>query len=103
MALSEEEAQSVRLTLASTGWTNIIAPTIENRGREAIKALTLSRTERAAAYKGTDFDTDDDVLRATIRFTKWIMTSFSKAVEVAEFNRRRDELDRQDSNAPVTN
>ena len=93
MALNQEQVQKVRLVLASTGWNDVMRPALENRGRQALKALTLSRTERAGAYKGTDFDTDDDVLRAIIRDCEWMAVVWTNEIAVSEHNRRLDELD----------
>lgn len=97
MALTEEQVLKVRQVLASSGWNEVISPALANRARQAIKALCLSRSERATEYKGGDFDTDDDILRAIIRDCEWMLTVWVNEVNVGEYNRRRDELDRQDS------
>ena len=95
MALNDEQIQKVRLTLATSGWNDVMRPAIENRGRQALRALTLSRSERAVELKGTDMDTDDDILRAMIRDATWMTTCWTNEISVAEHNRRLDELDRQ--------
>ena len=93
MALNDEQIQKVRLTLASSGWTEVMYPALVNRGQQAVKALILSRSERTSQYKGTDFDTDDEVLRAMIRDTNWMVVCWANEINVAEYNRQRDELD----------
>ena len=98
MALNDEQVQKVRQTLYTAGWNDVMKPALENRGRQALKALVLSRTERVAAFKGTDFDTDDDVLRAVIRDVEWMTCVWDNEVKVSEYNRQRDELDRLNSN-----
>jgi hypothetical protein len=103
MALSEDDAQKLRQTMMTSGWNEIILPTLERRGQQALKALVLSRPERAAAYKSTDFDTDDDVLRAIIKDCAWMAKIWVAETSAAEHNRQVDELDRQYSNAPATN
>lgn len=97
MALNEEQVQKVRLVLASSGWNEVMHPALVNRGRQAVKALCLSRSERTTAFKGTDFDTDDEVLRAMIRDTEWMTAVWANEIAVSEHNRRLDELDRQNS------
>lgn len=96
MALNEEQIQKVRLVLASSGWNDVMKPAIENRGRLALRALALSRSERAVEFKGTDMDTDDDILRAMIRDATWMTSVWTNEVSVFEHNRRLDELDRQE-------
>lgn len=103
MALSDEDVQKVRLVLASSGWNEVMKPLLELRGRRALKALTLTRSERATTYKGQDFDTDDDVLRAIIRDVEWMISVWQNELMVSDHNRRIDELGRQNSNATVTN
>ena len=98
MALNEEQIQKVRLVLASSGWNDVMRPAIENRGRQAVKALCLAPTERAAAFKGSDFDTEDHVLRAIIRDSEWMLVCWDNELKVFEYNRRLDELDRQETN-----
>ena len=95
MALNEEQIQKIRHTLSTSGWYEVMKPALENRGRNAVKALTQSRSERAVEYKGTDFDTDDDVLRAVIRDCTWMVGCWNNEIAVAEHNRTLDELDRQ--------
>lgn len=100
MALSDADVQKIRLVLASSGWNDVMQPAIERRGRQAVKALTLTRAERGEEFKGTDFDTDDDVLRAVIRDCNWMIVVWPNEVAVSDANRARDELDRQEySNA----
>jgi hypothetical protein len=101
MALNEEQIDKIRLVLQSTGWNDVMRPALENRGRGALKALALSRSERAEQFKGGDLDTDDDILRAIIRDCEWMVSVWSNEVSVFDYNRRRDELDRQDSNQGV--
>ena len=100
MALNEEQIQKIRHTLSTSGWYEVMKPALENRGRNAVKALTQSRSERAVEYKGTDFDTDDDVLRAVIRDCTWMVGCWGNEIAVAEHNRTLDELDRQSASGP---
>jgi hypothetical protein len=102
MALNDDQIQKIRVTLATLGWTDVMHPTLANRGRQAVKALCLSRSERTTAYKGTDFDTDDEVLRAMIRDCEWMIAVWSNEIAAAEHNRRLDELDRQASQQDAT-
>jgi hypothetical protein len=97
--LNDEQSQKIRLVLQSSGWNDVIRPAIENRGRSAVKALTLSRSERAEQFKNTDFDTEDDVLRAIIRDCNWMVVCWYNELNVYDHNRKLDELERQESNA----
>ena len=97
MALNPEQIDKIRVLLAGGGWNDVMKPAIENRGRQAVKALTLARTERATQMAGTDFDTEDDVLRAIIRDCNWMVVCWYNELSVADHNRRLDELDRQNS------
>jgi len=92
--LDLEAIQKVRLTLAGDGWNHVMKPAIVNRGRQALKALALTRSERAADFKGTDFDTEDDVLRAVIRDCEWMAVVWDNEVQIHDRNRRLDELER---------
>ena len=96
--IDDEQAQKLRLALAGSGWNDVMRPAIENRGRQAVKALVLTRVERAAQYKGQDVDTDDEVLTAIIRDCEWMLGCWQNELNVWDYNRRRDELDRSDSN-----
>lgn len=98
MALTEEQVQKVRLVLSTAGWNDVMRPALENRGRQALKSLTLARSERAGHFKGTDFDTEDDVLRAIIRDCEWMVACWSNEIRVAEYNRNLEELERRESN-----
>lgn len=91
--LEPEQVQKVRLVLATSGWNDVMRPALENRGRTALRALALSRTERARSFPGTDFDTEDDILRAMIRDCEWMTFSWINEVVVHDANRARDELE----------
>lgn len=96
MALSDTEVQQVRLTLVSSGWTDVMKPRILMRAQNALKALVLDPTERGA-FKGTDFDTSDAVLRAMIRDAEWMAVCWDNEVQIADRNRQRDELARAEN------
>ena len=55
----------------------------------------MTRAERTGSFKGTDFDTEDDVLRAFIRDGEWLLVAFQNELAVWERNRQLDELERQ--------
>ena len=100
--LTDEQAQQVRLVLASEGWNSVIRPTLEARGREAVKALVLNRSERAEKHRGTDLDAEDGELRAIVRACNWMLEYWVVHLNAHEHNRRRDELDRQENGQPAT-
>ena len=90
--LDETQIQQVRMTLATDGWNRVIKPLVQKRGNAAVKALTVTRSERAVDFKGSDYDTEDDVLRAMIRDCEWMLVVWDNEVLVHDQNRRRDEL-----------
>ena len=93
MPLNNDQLDAVRMTLATKGWTDVMKPALMKRGQMAVKALVLTPTERGAEFKGSDFATDDDVLRAVIRDVEWMVTVWDNELAVANLNRQRDELD----------
>lgn len=98
--LTAEQAQHVRATIWTTGWREVIHPSLQNRGAAALKALRLNPSERAVEFKGTEFEVADDYfLRAIIRDIEWMLGIWDKELAVYDHNRRLDELDRQ--NSPV--
>lgn len=103
MALTQEQASKVKQVVTSSGWNDVILPAIRQRGQQAVKALVMGRSERAASFKGSDFDAEDDVLRAIIRDTEWMTVVWQNEILVAEHNRRLDELDRNNSGPNTAN
>ena len=93
MPLNEDQIQAVRMTTATQGWTEVMKPALLNRGRLAVRALVCAPSEREKEFKGTDFVTDDNVLRAIIRDCEWMTVVWDNEINVAEANRQRDELD----------
>lgn len=101
MPLNPDQIDKLRLTLAASGWNDVMKPAIINRGKTAVKALVLTKAEREREFKDTDFATDDDVLRAVIRDCEWMASVWDNEVRVADFNRKRDELDASNNNYPA--
>lgn len=93
--LNPEDVEKVRLVIHSAGWNDVIRPALLRRGAEAVKALVMSRTERAERYAKSDLNTDDDVLRAIVRDVEWMASVWLNEIAVADHNRRLDELQSQ--------
>ena len=93
--LDSDEVQKLRLTLASSGWNDVIQKALKRRIQQATNALVLNDAERADHFKGTDFATDDKSLRVIIQDCVWMTTVWYNEVAVAEHNRTLDELERQ--------
>lgn len=93
--LSPGQIQMVRLTLTTDGWTKVMLPALQQRVLLATKSLCLTRSERAVQYKGSDYDVEDDVLRAMIRDVEWMTFAWVNEIRVHDQNRQRDELVRQ--------
>jgi hypothetical protein len=101
MAMNDEQIGKVRILLMSTGWNDVVKPSLALRANSAIKALILSPAEREGEFK----DMDDAAIRARIREAEWMLTAFVNEVAVADHNRRMDELQRQadpDGSEPPT-
>jgi hypothetical protein len=90
--LSEEQIDKIRLVLSTDGWNHVIKPAVMNRAKLALKALALTRGERTEDFKGTDFNAEDDILRAMIRDCEWMAVAWDNEISVFEHNRRVDEL-----------
>ena len=101
--LSADEVQEIRLVLATRGWNHVIKPAVMNRGRQALKALALTRSERAQQFAGTDFNTEDDVLRAMIRDCEWMSVVWDNEVRVHDYNRAVAERDESSNTPPTAN
>ena len=89
--LNGEQIEALRQVLAMGGWNDVMKPVLANRAHLAVKALVLDPAEREGEFKGVD----DAVLRARIQEAEWMLTAWSNEVSVHDYNRRRDELDRQ--------
>lgn len=90
MALTEEQIDMVRQTMASRGWNEVMAPAYVNRARMAIKMLALYPNERTGELK----DLTDDQLRAVVRECEWMTNVWKNEFAVAEHNRRLAEAER---------
>lgn len=91
MALTEEQIDLVRQTLATRGWNEVMMPAYANRARYAIKLLALYPAERSGELK----DLSDDQLRAVVRECEWMTNVWKNEFAVAEHNRLVDEAERQ--------
>lgn len=95
--LSAEQVDKLKLTLASSGWREVIFPAIQQRAQEAVKNLVLNPAERAGEYEGLA----DDQIRHRIRALEWMSRIWDLNIQVADHNRRLDELD--SANNPPAN
>lgn len=101
--LTPEQVEQVEIVLSFGGWREVMQPALIQRRDLAMAALALSRSERSTKLAKTDFDTDDDVLRAMIRDCAWMASIWEKEVQVAKHNQRRDELDAANHNHTTAN
>jgi len=97
--LNDEQIEKVRLVLMTAGWNEVMRPALLERGRHAMKALALTPNERDKEYKGSDYNSDDDVLRAMIRDCEWMVVVWENEINVFNLNRRREELVAQQNGA----
>lgn len=93
MALTPEQMEKVQRVLGSDGWRDVMKPALVQRRDVAVRALIMTRSERASKIKGTDFDTEDDVLRAMIADCEWLGSVWDTEAKVAMHNQRLDELE----------
>lgn len=94
--ITAEQADKLRLALASSGWNDVIKPVLTQRVHEAIKMLCLATSERSGQFK----DLDDAALRGIIREGEWMLAVWENELKVYDHNRRLDELDRQGGTTP---
>lgn len=90
--LDEGAIQKLRLVLAGDGWNHVMKPALQRRLQTAVKALCLSRSERAVQFKASEFDSDDEECRAIIRECERMLVVWDNEVLVFDQNRRNDEL-----------
>lgn len=90
--LSLDDVEKVRLVVHSSGWNDVMRPALLRRAGEAMKALVMSRSERAERYAKSAFNAEDDVLRAIINDVEWFTTAWVNELLVADHNRRLEEL-----------
>lgn len=92
--LNDDQAQNLRVTLATSGWNQIILPSALSRGRDALKALCLNPDERKE--RGGDFkNKNDDQLRQIVEESERFASIWQNELNVYDFNRRQEELQRQ--------
>lgn len=91
--LGDTQIEQVRLVLSTEGWKNVMKPALTRRMNAAIKALCLTRAERAVQYAKSEYDTEDVDLRAMIRDCEWMLVAWDNEVAVYDENRKRDELE----------
>ena len=99
--LNPEQADKLRQTLFTSGWKEVIEPTLLQRAKIALNALLLPPAERKV--RGGEFaDTEDADLRAIIRECDWNRLVWAQHLSAYDHNRRLDELDRQGNGATDT-
>ena len=92
--ISDAEAQKLRVVILSSGWREIMMPSILYHGKAALKALCMNAEERKE--KGGDFrNKNDDQLRQIIEDSERIATFWDNELNVYDLNRRSDEHQRQ--------
>ena len=95
MALNDEQVEKLRSVMSTVGWREIVVPVAENRIREISKLLMLFPSERPEPYKSLPEHLADHILRSEAKGVEWLIFSLRNEVAAYDFNRRRDELDRQ--------
>jgi hypothetical protein len=91
--LGPDAIEKVKTLLASAGWNEVVKVSLAQYANSAIKALILMPSERVGEFK----EMSDGEIRERIRAAEWLLSAFANEVAVAEFNRRLDELKRQES------
>lgn len=93
MSLEPEDVDKLKLLLASSGWREVMKPSLRKYAADQIKALRLNPAERIEA--GGQFKNNTDAeLRAGIATVEWWIAAFENKVKVDQMNRARDELER---------
>ncbi len=91
--LAEEDLAKLRGTLHTSGWTDVIAPRLVKRGREALRELKLLPSERSGSLTGLKDGVASAFLKGRIAEIEWMLAAWDNEMQVADYNRRRDELD----------
>lgn len=97
MNLSEEQANELMFTLGTKGWTDIILPYIQERGKRAMESLLQVKEERSGEFKNEP----DDALRYRVREIEHFIKVFVVSVRVWQENERRRKQQEQDINPPA--
>jgi len=93
--LNDDQAQKLKMLLASSGWNDVVKPVLARRGHEAIKALVLNPEERTGDFKGVD----DSVLRAQVKECEFVLNVWNNELVAYDHNRRLEELETANNGA----
>ncbi len=93
--LEPEKIDQLRGLIQSSGWRNVMRPSILQRATEMNRALRLNTADRREAG-GQFMNSGDSELRAGIAFAEWWIAAFENEVKADNINRAKDELDRAD-------
>ena len=93
--LNVQQIQQVRQMLQTSGWNDVLKPFALGRGRELTKIALRLPANRPEPYKGMDDRDAMNHIRGRIEEIEWLMSFFENEINVSDFNRRKDELERQ--------
>ena len=93
--LNDDQIQKVRGMMQSSGWNEVLKPLVLVRGRELSKTALVMPGQRSEPYKSMDDRDAMNHIRGRIEEIEWLMSFFENEINVYDYNRRRDELDRQ--------
>jgi len=87
MILNDTQAQELVHTLGSKGWTEVMKPVFQLRGRALMDSLLMTEEERASTeFKGHS----DDQLKFRLREIQWLLSSVEQAVNSWKQNQKRE-------------
>lgn len=96
MPLDADSVEKLRATMASSGWNDVIEPSLINRSKQILNALRTVPGKRSGEFK----ELEDHDLRAKLDEIEWLLVAFRNEIKVFDHNRRLDELD-ADRGEPV--
>ena len=93
--LNEQQIHLVKQMLGMGGWNDVVKPLVIGRGRDLTKVAMMMPSQRPEPYKDMDDREAMNHIRGRILEIEWLVSFFDAEINVFDYNRRRDELDRQ--------
>lgn len=92
--LDSEQIGKLRQTMNTSGWRDVIAPKIIERGRLFQKMMLGFASKRPEPYN----EAGDEFLKGVIHDIEWMLVYWENEIAAHDMNQRRDELARTRAN-----
>ncbi len=94
--MNDEQIERLKLTLATSGWKDVIQVIYAQRGQALIKVLVQAPDQRSGEFKGAS----DDLIRGRLQEIEWTLTAWHNQIVNHEINRRQEEARNGSGTAP---